>query len=219
MAADARLAPYIARALAARVGVNSIPELELQLNSNFQFQFRNWNWNWWNWKWKWNWNTWNWNRKPELNFLQLLPQDLLVNQPFPNISFNRGGHNLPGDQPWCHVIITIETDGINDNNFIYHNMYLVIIIIINFAEDLKGHFWNWGWIWNLWNWNWKKPPELELELKLIGVVELELELKIRELELELNWKNGIDPNPVSSHDIDLVEPRYLSPRTLRVMEF
>ena len=28
-------------------------------------------------------------------------------------------------------------------------------------------------------------------------LELELELKIMELELELNWKNGIDPNPVS----------------------
>ena len=64
--------------------------------TQFQFQFRNWNWNWnwWNWKWNWNWNPWNWNWKPELIFLQLLPQHLLVNQPFPNFSFNRGGHNL-----------------------------------------------------------------------------------------------------------------------------
>ena len=38
-----------------------------------------------------------WNWKPELNFLQLLPQQLLVNQPFPNFSFNRGGHNLSCD--------------------------------------------------------------------------------------------------------------------------
>ena len=54
-----------------------IPELELEL---------------WNWKWNWNrkpWN-WNWNWKLELNFVQLLPQQLLVNQPFPNFSFNRG---------------------------------------------------------------------------------------------------------------------------------
>ena len=58
----------------------------------------NWNWNWWSWKWNWNWIPWNWNWnrnwKPELIFLQLLPQHLLVNQPFPNFSFNRGGHNL-----------------------------------------------------------------------------------------------------------------------------
>ena len=64
--------------------------------AQFQFQFRNWNWNWWNWKWNWNWKPWhwNWNWKPKLNFLQLLLQQLLVNQPFPNFSFNRGGHNL-----------------------------------------------------------------------------------------------------------------------------
>ena len=30
-----------------------------------------------------------------------------------------------------------ETDGINNNNFIYHYIYLAIIIIINFAEDFK----------------------------------------------------------------------------------
>ena len=70
----------------------------------FQFQFRNWNWNWnwnwWNWKWNWNWKPWNWNWKPELNFLQLLPKQFLVNQPFPNLSFNRGGHNLS-----CHWLI------------------------------------------------------------------------------------------------------------------
>ena len=29
-------------------------------------------------------------------------------------------------------------------------------------------------------------------------LELELELKLAELELELNWKNGIDPNPVDN---------------------
>ena len=69
--------------------------------AQFQFQFRNWNWNWnwnwWNWKWHWNWKpwNWNWNWKPELNFLQLL--QLLVNQPFPNFSFDRGGHNLSYD--------------------------------------------------------------------------------------------------------------------------
>ena len=62
-----------------------------------QFQFWNWNWNWWNWKWNWNWRLWNWNWKPELIFLQLLPQHLLVNQQFPNFSFNRG-HNFPCDQ-------------------------------------------------------------------------------------------------------------------------
>ena len=63
-----------------------------------QFQFRNWNWNW-NWKWNWNWNpwNWNWNWKPELIFLQQLPHHLLVNQPFPNFSFNRRGHNLSCD--------------------------------------------------------------------------------------------------------------------------
>ena len=70
-----------------------------------QFQFRNWNWNWnwnwWNWKWNWNWKpwnwNWNWNWKPELNFLQLLPQHLLINQPFPNFSFNREGHDISCD--------------------------------------------------------------------------------------------------------------------------
>ena len=61
--------------------------------AQFQFQFWNWNLNWWNCKWNWNWRLWNWNWKPELNFLQLLPQHLLVNQQFPNFSFNRG-HNL-----------------------------------------------------------------------------------------------------------------------------
>ena len=84
-----------------RVGVNSIPELELQVNSNSNSGIgieiggiengivienpgigigMNW--------------------KPELNFLQLLPQHLLVNQPFPNFSFNhvnRGGHDLSCD--------------------------------------------------------------------------------------------------------------------------
>ena len=74
--------------------VNSVPELELQLNSNSNsgigigiggiengigiedsgigIENRNW------------------------FFLQLLPQHLLVNQQFPNFSFNRG-HNLPCD--------------------------------------------------------------------------------------------------------------------------
>ena len=33
----------------------------------------------------------------ELNFLQLLSQQLLVNQSFPNFSFNRGAHNLSCD--------------------------------------------------------------------------------------------------------------------------
>ena len=84
-----------------------------------QFPFRNWNWNWWNWKWNLNWKLWNWNWKQELIVLQLLPKQwqwngmtmkmkmkylkkishwlhLLVNQQFPNFSFNRG-HNLPCD--------------------------------------------------------------------------------------------------------------------------
>ena len=69
--------------------------------AQFQIQFRNWNWNWnwWNLKWNWNWKpwNWNWNWKPELNLLQLLRQQLLVHQPFPNFSFNRGGHNLSRD--------------------------------------------------------------------------------------------------------------------------
>ena len=80
-----------------RVGVNSIPELELQLNSNsgigieiggiengigieipgigigFGIENRNW------------------------IFLQMLPQNLLVNKPFPNFSFNKGGYNLSCD--------------------------------------------------------------------------------------------------------------------------
>ena len=68
--------------------------------AQFQFVLGNWNWNWnWNWrnwKWNWNWKLWNWNWKPELNFLQQLPQNLLVHQQFPNFSFNRG-HNLPCD--------------------------------------------------------------------------------------------------------------------------
>ena len=79
--------------------------------AQFQFQFRNWNWNWnwWNWKWNWNWKpwNWNWNWKPELNFLQLLPQQLLVSQPFPNFSFNRGGHNLSCD--WLHATGVLGT--------------------------------------------------------------------------------------------------------------
>ena len=58
-----------------------------------QFQFRNWNWNWWNWNWK----PWNLNWIPELSFLQLLLEHLLVNQPFPNFSINGGGHNLSCD--------------------------------------------------------------------------------------------------------------------------
>ena len=33
----------------------------------------------------------------EFNFLQLLSQQLLVNQSFPNFSFNRGAHNLSCD--------------------------------------------------------------------------------------------------------------------------
>ena len=90
---------------ASRVGVNSIPELELQLNSNSNsgigigigieiggiengigienpgigigigIENRNW------------------------IFLQLLPQQLLVNQLFTNFSFNKGGHNLSYDWP------------------------------------------------------------------------------------------------------------------------
>ena len=87
------------KSVIARVGVNSIPELELQLNSNSNsgigigieiggiengigipgigigigIENRNW------------------------IFWQLLLQQLLVNQPFPNFSFSRGGHNLSYD--------------------------------------------------------------------------------------------------------------------------
>ena len=49
-------------------------------------------------------------------------------------------------------------------------MYLVSIIIINFKEDIKGHFQNW-YCRDL------KSPELELELKSLEL-ELELELKL-----------------------------------------
>ena len=79
-----------------------------------QFRNWNWNWNWWNWKWNWNWKpwnwNWNWNWKPELIFLQWLPQHLLVNQPFPNFSLNRGGHDLSCDwllmQQVCSWVIS-----------------------------------------------------------------------------------------------------------------
>ena len=49
--------------------------------AQFQFQNWNWNWNWWNWKWNRNWK----------------PQHPIVNQPSPNFSYNRGGHNLSCD--------------------------------------------------------------------------------------------------------------------------
>ena len=63
-----------------------------------------------------------------------------------------------------------KTDDINNNNFIY--MYLVSIIIINFKEDIKGHFQNW-------DCRDMKSPELELELELKSLeLELELELKL-----------------------------------------
>ena len=64
-----------------------------------------------------------------------------------------------------------ETDGINNNNFIYHYIYLAIIIIINFAEDFNRSFL--GLRLDL------KSPELELELELKSLeLELELELKL-----------------------------------------
>ena len=51
-------------------------------------------------------------------------------------------------------------------------MYLVSIIIINFKEDIKGHFQNW-------DCRDLKSPELELELELKSLeLELELELKL-----------------------------------------
>ena len=82
--------------------------------AQFQFLFRNWNWNWnwWNWKWNWNWSPWNWNWKPELNFWQLLPQHLLVNQLFPNYSFNRvnRGHNLSCDQRYVVRMYSATSD-------------------------------------------------------------------------------------------------------------
>ena len=49
-------------------------------------------------------------------------------------------------------------------------MYLVSIIIINFKEDIKGHF-------QIWDCRDLKSPELELELELKSL-ELELELKL-----------------------------------------
>ena len=64
-----------------------------------------------------------------------------------------------------------ETDGINNNNFIYHYIYLAIIIKINFAEDFNRSFL--GLRLDL------KSPELELELELKSLeLELELELKL-----------------------------------------
>ena len=80
-----------------RVGVNSIPELELQLNSNsnsgigigiemklvelkMELELK----------------TLKLKLKTGIEFLQLLPQHILVNQQFPNFSLNRG-HNLPCD--------------------------------------------------------------------------------------------------------------------------
>ena len=38
--------------------------------------------------------------KTGIEFLQLLPQQLIVNQQFPNVSFNRGGHNLSCDNKY-----------------------------------------------------------------------------------------------------------------------
>ena len=82
--------------------------------------------------------------KTGIEFLQLLLQHLLVNQPF-----NKG----------------YETDGFNNNDFMYMN--LVIIITINFDEEIIRSF-------------------LELRLDLNSPEsELELELKCLELELEL----------------------------------
>ena len=59
-------------------------------------QFWNWNWNWWIENGIWIEDSEIRIENPELNFLELLPQHLLVNQQFPNFSFNRG-HNLPCD--------------------------------------------------------------------------------------------------------------------------
>ena len=39
--------------------------------------------------------------KTGIEFLQLLPQQLLVSQPFPTFSVNRGGHNLSCD--WLYM--------------------------------------------------------------------------------------------------------------------
>ena len=63
-----------------------------------------------------------------------------------------------------------ETDGIDDNNFIY--MYLVIIIIINLEEDINRSF-----------------RELRLDLNFL---ELKLEFKSPdEIELKLIVNSGI----------------------------
>ena len=63
-----------------------------------------------------------------------------------------------------------ETNVINNNNFIY--MCLVILIIINFEEDINRSY---------------MYPELRLDLKS---PELELELKFPELELKLIVSSG-----------------------------
>ena len=87
----------------SRVGVNSIPDLELQLNSNsgigigietgrieneigienpgIGIGIETWNW----------------------FFLQLLPQQLIVNQPFPNFSFNRGSQIFHVTDSSCNI--------------------------------------------------------------------------------------------------------------------
>ena len=90
-----------------------------------------------------------------------------------------------------------ESDGINNNDFIYMN--LVIIITINFDEDINRSFLELRFDLN--------SPELELELKC-PELELGLELKLIGssgigigvenngigIGIELK-KNGIDPNP------------------------
>ena len=101
----------------ARVGVNSIPELELQLNSNSksgigigieiggienELKLK----------------TLQLELKTGIEFLQLLLQHLLVNQQFPNFSFNRG-HNLACDwllidlrsaQVYCVAIFLVSQE-------------------------------------------------------------------------------------------------------------
>ena len=73
-------------------------------------------------------------------------------------------------------------------------MYLVIIIIINFAEDFYRSFLELRLD--------VKSPELELESlelelnwNLLWVVELELEVELKIAELELNWKKWNWPQP------------------------
>ena len=96
-------------------------------------------------------------------------------------------NHLTRDMRWM-VLITIilyTCTLYNYNQFQGRHQQVISRIELARISNLR----NWNWNWNLqnWNWNWN----------LLRVVELEwLELELKITELELNWKNGIDPNPV-----------------------